>query len=54
MMFITVRCSVCLGSQSAVSLVVSNHPYEYQPFGAPVVLSVTGNLFAGGVVVALE
>ena len=35
MMFITVRCSVCLGSQSAVSLVVSNHPYEYQPFGCP-------------------
>ncbi len=29
---ITVRCSVCLGSQSAVTLMISNHPYEYKAF----------------------
>ena len=31
---ITVRCSVCLGSQSADTLMISNHPYEYQSFRA--------------------
>ena len=30
----SVRCPV-FGSQSANSLVISNHPYEYQPFGLP-------------------